>query len=215
MPLPAKAPSRTRRKPIQARSWQTSLAIQEAFVRLLVQTGDYDGITIRAIIDLAGVGLGTFYEYFANKEELVRVCLHLRTKAILQAMGQALDDCAGRRLRDVTERLIDVNIDHHRPTPERWGPLYLLERHYSGQAAYQKTYDRFIDAWRRAFLLARDWPAGVDAQEAAATAQTLVYGLIARACISAGARVDHERLRRQVRLALHGYLRECRRTAPA
>jgi len=215
MPPPAKAPSNTRRKPVQTRSWQTSLAIQEAFVRLLVQTGDYGGIKIRAIVDLAGVGLGTFYEYFSNKEELVRVCLHLRTKGILQAMNDTLDACEGRRLRDIVDALVDVNIDSHRPTPERWGPLYLLERHYSGQAAYQKTYDRFIDTWRRAFLQARDWPAGVAAEEAAATAQTVVYGLVARACISAGAKLDHERLRQQVRLALHGYLRESRRAASA
>jgi len=147
-------PPKSRRKPVQARSWQTSLAIQEAFVRLLLERG-YAAVKIRAIVDLAGVGLGTFYEYFSNKEELVRVCLHLRSKSIVVAMGSRLEEVRGKPLLEITDALIDVNIDSHRPTPERWGPLYLLERHFSGQHAYQSMYDRFIAQWRHAFAAPR------------------------------------------------------------
>lgn len=57
--------AKPRRKPVQSRSWQTSLAIQDAFVQLLVE-GEYDQITIRDIVMVAGVALGSFYEYFTS-----------------------------------------------------------------------------------------------------------------------------------------------------
>ncbi len=37
-------------------------------------------ITIREITDLAGVGLGTFYEYFSKKEDLIALTIHLHVK---------------------------------------------------------------------------------------------------------------------------------------
>lgn len=60
--LPATPPVIPRRRPQQSRARHTSGALQEAFVRLLVER-NYDAITIREIVDLAGTGLGSFYEY--------------------------------------------------------------------------------------------------------------------------------------------------------
>ena len=74
-----------RRKPQQSRAKQTSWALQEAFVQLLTKR-DYEAITIRNIVDLAGTGLGSFYEYFANKDDLAKVSVHLRTKRLLKTL---------------------------------------------------------------------------------------------------------------------------------
>jgi len=52
-------------------------------------------------------------------------------------------------------------------------------------------------------------------QDAATTTQAITYGLISRACISDGAEVDLARVRAQVRLAVHGYLRELHRQCGA
>ncbi len=59
-----------RRKPRQSRAKLTQEALQESFVRLLHERSAAE-ITIREITNLAGVGLGTFYEYFAKKEDLL------------------------------------------------------------------------------------------------------------------------------------------------
>ena len=83
-PAPSPAPLPRRRRPRQSRAQHTSQALQDAFVRLLVERG-YAAITIREIVMVAGTGLGSFYEYFASKEDLARVSLHLRTKALLLA----------------------------------------------------------------------------------------------------------------------------------
>lgn len=68
-----------RRKPRQSRAKLTQEALQESFVRLLHERSAAE-ITIREITDLAGVGLGTFYEYFAKKEDLLALTIHLQVK---------------------------------------------------------------------------------------------------------------------------------------
>jgi len=60
---------KSRRRPVQQRSILTQEAILEAFVRLLVEKG-YSSLTMRDIALVAGVGVGTLYEYFPGKDRL-------------------------------------------------------------------------------------------------------------------------------------------------
>ena len=93
----------------------------------MVERG-YAGITIREIVLVAGTGLGSFYEYFASKEDLARVCLHLRSKALLMALRDAAEGHAGRPMREVVDAAIESQIEAHREHPLEWGAHYLLER---------------------------------------------------------------------------------------
>src|SRR5450830_996395 len=65
---------KSRRKPVQQRSRITQGAILDAFVRLLVEKG-YVRLTIRDIALVAGVGIGTLYEYFPGKNPLLLIVL--------------------------------------------------------------------------------------------------------------------------------------------
>jgi len=203
----APAPS-PRRKPRQSRARQTSQALQEAFVRLLVEHG-YAGVTIREITAVAGTGLGSFYEYFSSKEDLARVCIHLRSKALLATMRAAVDAQAGRPLAEVVDAVIDALLAVHRAHPQEWGAHYLLERHLSGAEAYRKMYERFVDEWVHAIESAAGaQPGGAARREAARVSQTIVYGLFAHAFIGAGAvPPDTRALARQARTAIAAYLR--------
>jgi AcrR family transcriptional regulator len=49
-------------------------ALTEAFMALVVE-GPYDDITVGDIVERAGVGRSTFYEHYANKDELLRASL--------------------------------------------------------------------------------------------------------------------------------------------
>lgn len=201
---PAAAP---RRKPRQSRARLTSQALQEAFVRLLVEKG-YAAVTIREIAAVAGTGLGSFYEYFENKDDLARVCLHLRSKALLLDMRAAVAAQAGRPLREIVDAVIDAQLDAHRDQPLAWGAHYLLERHLSSPEAYRKMYDRFVGEWVGALDAAGDRRDDADGQkkEIARVCQTLIYGLFAHTYIGTGGRPDLQALSRQLRGALHGYL---------
>jgi AcrR family transcriptional regulator len=194
-----------RRKPRQSRARHTSQALQEAFVRLLVERG-YAGITIRELVSVAGTDLGSFYEYFASKEDLARVCLHLRSKALLMALHDAVERHAGRPLREIVDAVIESQIEAHREQPLEWGVHYLLERHLSGPDAYRKMYDRFVDEWVGALGAASDLSPSCEKEDAARVSFTIMYGLIAHAHIGAAGQPDLQALSRQARIAIRAYL---------
>lgn len=204
--LPTTPPVIARRRPQQSRARHTSGALQEAFVRLLVER-NYDAITIREIVDLAGTGLGSFYEYFANKEDLAKVCVHLRSKTLLRALQSLDPDHAP--LESVVRMAVDRLLEVHRENPAHWGVHYLLERRRSGIAAYAKMYEQFVRQWTQLIKSASDRACASPA-DVARTCQTVVYGLFAHAHLqglsAARMPVDLDLLRVQSQQALLGYL---------
>ncbi len=58
-----------RRLPVQARARATFEAILEASARVLVERG-YDAASTNRVAEVAGVSIGTLYQYFPNKEAL-------------------------------------------------------------------------------------------------------------------------------------------------
>lgn len=165
-----------RRRPRQVRARHTARALREAFVRVLVERG-YAGVTVREVTLVAGTALGSFYDYYASMDDLARVSLHLRSKALLVAMRGAAARQAGAPLAEVVRAIVDAMLARHGERPEEWAAHYLLERHFSSLEAYLKMYDRFVDAWAEAIRAAGDWPADRPLREAARVAQALLYGL--------------------------------------
>lgn len=207
-------PSVPRRKPRQSRALHTSLALQQAFVRLLVEQG-YASITIREIVAVAGTGLGSFYEYFASKQDLARVCLHLRTKTLLMALRAAGAAAAGRPLHAMVDAVIASQLAAHTGAAQEWSAHYLLERHFSSAEAYRTMYERFVGEWAAALEAASDLPADFPTREAARVVQTLLYGLCAHTYIRTPERPDVAALDRQARTAIHAYLDAMLAQAPA
>lgn len=197
--------AKRRRKPVQARSWQTSLAIQEAFVRLLVES-EYEKIKIRDIVMVAGVGLGTFYEYFTSKEELARTCVHLRSKQFLQTLERCRAEVAGQPLAQGIAAVVEAMVHMIEQAPAQWGQHFLLERRHTALAQYRADYERFTAQWQALLAAAGDWPAGRDAAAPALMVFTQVYGVLAHTALAADAHTDFAAVRAQLRLATLGYL---------
>jgi AcrR family transcriptional regulator len=59
-----------RKKPAQKRSKETVRAIVEAAARILEREG-YEKTNVNAVAELAGVSIGSLYQYFPSKEALV------------------------------------------------------------------------------------------------------------------------------------------------
>lgn len=72
-------PSSARYKPVQKRSQATIEKILDTAARLLISNG-YIGLTTNQIASEAGIGIGTVYRYFADKNELL-IALRDRTSA--------------------------------------------------------------------------------------------------------------------------------------
>jgi AcrR family transcriptional regulator len=194
-----------RRKPVQSRSWQTSLAIQEAFVQLLGER-HYDKVTIRDIVLVAGVALGSFYEYFTSKEELARTCVHFRSKRILKTLELCKAEVAGRPLAQGIDMALLALSSMIMREPAQWGQHFLLERRHSELLQYRADYEKFTIQWRALLEAAEDWPAGRDASLPALTLSTLVYGVLAHTAMTADSRTDFFKMREELRLATMSYL---------
>jgi AcrR family transcriptional regulator len=208
----------SRRRPRQSRARQTSLALQEAFVRLLTER-EYDAITIREIVGLAGTGLGSFYEYFASKEDLARVCLHLRSKRVLTTLHALRMPLAGLPLDAVVPAVVAGLLDAHRDQPAQWAAHYFLERRLSDARAYASMYDRFVREWAQLLDAAADLRGGAS-MEVARTCQTIAYGMIAHAHVrqfagaGAGDAIDYAALTQHLQRALLAYLNAAAAPAP-
>lgn len=141
-----------RRKPRQSRAKLTQEALQESFVRLLHERSAAE-ITIREITDLAGVGLGTFYEYFAKKEDLLALTIHLQVKQ----HAERLKSYAQQQLELSTvveiNRYIATIIQLQQIQAQQWlwAQTFLLERQVSHIETYQKSYSMMLQMWQQIF----------------------------------------------------------------
>lgn len=144
-----------RRKPRQSRAKLTQEALQESFVRLLHERSATE-ITIREITDLAGVGLGTFYEYFAKKEDLLALTIHLQVKQHAEHLKsyaqQQLELSTVVEINRYIATIIQFQLQQIQTQQWLWAQTFLLERQVSHIETYQKSYSMMLQMWQQIFV---------------------------------------------------------------
>lgn len=80
-----------RREPAQARSRALVEAIVTAFDQMLRTFGDEDEVTIERLVERAGVSIGSFYEYFTNKDGLLGTLVERATRENFDALLRDYD----------------------------------------------------------------------------------------------------------------------------
>lgn len=75
--------------PLQARARATVDAMLDACTRLLVAEG-YEAVSTNRIAEVAGVSIGSLYEYFPNKQSLVAAALSRAMREIVAEVGVSL-----------------------------------------------------------------------------------------------------------------------------
>jgi len=140
-----------RRRPRQSRAKLTQEALQESFVRLLHERHAHE-ITIREITDVAGVGLGTFYEYFSKKEDLVALTIHQHVKTNaeqLKSYAQSLIELSTKStFEDYLQQIIHFQLKQIQTRQFLWAQTFLLERQVSNIESYRKSYEMMVQMWR-------------------------------------------------------------------
>jgi len=148
MALPA---INVRRKPRQSRARITQEALMESFVRLLHEH-PANKITIREITDLAGVGLGTFYEYFSKKEDLIALTIHQHVKSnaeVLKSYAQSVYDLSTKSdFQSYLQQIIHFQLEQIQAQQFLWAQSFLLERQVSSIETYQKSYAMMVEMWQ-------------------------------------------------------------------
>ena len=143
-----------RRKPRQSRAKLTQEALQESFVRLLHERSAAE-ITIREITNLAGVGLGTFYEYFAKKEDLLALTIHLQVKQHAERLKsyaqQQLELSTVVEINRYIATIIQFQLQQIQAQQWLWAQTFLLEQQVSHIETYQKSYSMMLQMWQQIF----------------------------------------------------------------
>jgi AcrR family transcriptional regulator len=106
----AVAPSAMRKLPRQARSRATTDAILDAAAHILGQRG-WAGLTTNAVAEIAGVSIGSLYQYFPNKLALIEAVRRRHFDEVLAVLRAASDSGTSRKRRIVA--LVDGMIAVH------------------------------------------------------------------------------------------------------
>jgi AcrR family transcriptional regulator len=140
-----------RRKPRQSRARLTQEALQDSFVRLLHERSA-EKMTIREITDVAGVGLGTFYEYFSKKEDLIALTIHQHVKnnaEQLKSYAQTRMELSTKlSFTDYLQQIIHFQLEQIQAQQFLWAQTFLLERQVSNIESYRKSYAMMLQMWR-------------------------------------------------------------------
>ncbi|SFF26108.1 transcriptional regulator, TetR family [Fontimonas thermophila] len=78
-----------KKRPRQARAQATFDAIVQACARVLAEEG-YAAVTTNRVAELAGVSIGSLYEYFPNKQAIVASALARAMREIVEEVGASL-----------------------------------------------------------------------------------------------------------------------------
>ena len=106
-----------RRRPKQRRAQQTVDAVLDAVVRILKREGA-GAVTTNRIAEVAGVSVGSVYQYFPDKQAIF-VALHQRHIDQIDRMVQTtLVEHATSTLKDLMRAMVEGMIEAHRPDPE-------------------------------------------------------------------------------------------------
>ena len=170
-----------RRKPRQSRAKLTQEALQDSFVRLLHERAAHD-ITIREITDLAGVGLGTFYEYFSKKEDLIALTIHQHVKnnaEDLKTYAQSLIKLStDMALDDYLKQVIHYQLEQIQAQQFLWAQTFLLERQISNIESYRKSYDMMLQMWQN--ILAPFIQDAEQLKQMSLNVQRVCYGFVSQ-----------------------------------
>jgi AcrR family transcriptional regulator len=117
-----KLQTNARKSASQERSRLTVDALLEATARVLVREG-YDRASTNRIAEVAGVSIGSLYQYFPSKEALVAAVIDRHTQEVSQVTRNALVKVAARPIEVAAREFVSLAIDAHRVNPKLHGVL--------------------------------------------------------------------------------------------
>ncbi|MBX2798639.1 MAG: TetR/AcrR family transcriptional regulator [Myxococcales bacterium] len=109
--------TRPRKQPRQARSKRMVRALLDATAKVLVEEG-WSAASTNRVADVAGVSVGSLYQYFPNKESLVLTLAREHGEAQVQLIENALDDVSDMSIQDAISKYVEACLRAHRDDPK-------------------------------------------------------------------------------------------------
>jgi len=109
-----KTRKRLRRRPTQRRAIETVEAVLDATVRLLKRGGS-NAITTNRIAEVAGVSIGSLYQYFPNRGAIFNALhqRHIDQDQVDRMVQNTLVEHAGASLKDLVRAIIEAMVKSH------------------------------------------------------------------------------------------------------
>ncbi|MEW9551431.1 TetR family transcriptional regulator [Nonomuraea sp. NPDC050783] len=105
-----------RRRPAQRRSAVRVERMLDECALLLDEVG-YEGLTTKEVARRAEVPIGTFYQFFRDKQALVRALALRNLDAFLRRIAQRVDTADLAHWTDLVDLAVDEFVDMKRTTP--------------------------------------------------------------------------------------------------
>ena len=115
----------SRRKPNQLRSRATVDAISEACLQVLVREGPRR-LTTNRIAERAGVSVGTLYQYFTDKEDVLQHVLLQHVERLATTVADRLTEQRADHLWDAIPPIVDALLEAYAEAPETYSALVQL-----------------------------------------------------------------------------------------
>ena len=113
----AKKPvTKPRKIAVQERSRATVGSLIEATARILVKEG-FDKASTNRVAEVAGVSIGSLYQYFPSKEALVAAVIERHQQQIMQMVRSELAQVRAQPLDQAIRRFVAVAVAAHRLDP--------------------------------------------------------------------------------------------------
>lgn len=148
-----KPPTNPRKNASQARSRATVDALIEATARILVREG-FEKASTNRIAEIAGVSVGSLYQYFPSKEALVAAVIDRHNGEIMTIVRAAFVEVADMPIDKAVRKLVTVAIEAHRINPNLHRVL-AEQIPRSGRLAEVEAFNHEVHALVRAYLESR------------------------------------------------------------
>lgn len=133
--------------PVQKRSRETVASIVESCSRLLVQE-PYYAITTDKIAELAGVSIGSLYQFFANKEAIVAAVIDDLLQKDLVYIEEHLQKLPGTDVNTKINAFIEIGFERFHDNR----PLRTALQGVQGMLDYWDTRRVFFEHYQQAVL---------------------------------------------------------------
>ncbi|WP_336012092.1 TetR/AcrR family transcriptional regulator [Acinetobacter calcoaceticus] len=106
-----------RKRPRQARSVATFEAILEAAARILESLG-FAGFNTNAVAELAGVSIGSLYQYFPSKDALIVELIRRERTKLSNCIIEAIQQHDPADLKEKLKLVIQAAVQHQLSRPQ-------------------------------------------------------------------------------------------------
>ena len=212
MPRTAAPPLHPRKTPMQARSAVTVDAILSATIQVLLADGQ-ERLTTTRVAYRAGVSVGTLYQYFPNKQALLRAVLERHLDEVVTAVERACEQHRGRTLEDMASALINAFLDAKMKSIRTSAALYAISSDIDGVRISREMGRRVCDAIS-AMLATAPAPLTTEPMRLAELLQGAMTGIVRRLIESSAPHRLHDSYRAEMIRLASAYLAASTRPAP-